>query len=122
MDQIGVLIDQLQKTKKRHAQQNDKLNAIKDEVARLEAAIIEAMEAQGVTRSASENAAVAISRPSVPSVVDWDQVYGWILSTGNIHLLERRVSVQAFRDYLEQGGNIPGIEKFVKTKLSMRTL
>ena len=89
MDQIGVLIDQLQKTKKRHAQQNDKLNAIKDGLLVWKRLLSRRWRLR-VTRSASENAAVAISRPSVPSVVDWDQVYGWILSTGNIHLLERR--------------------------------
>lgn len=56
----------------------------------------------------------------LPGRKDWAILGPYILETGQLHLLERRVSSTAYRELLEQDGEVPGIDPFVKEDISIR--
>lgn len=64
-------------------------------------------------------ATASIQRMTVPSVKDWPVVYKWVSAHGAWDLLEKRMARVAYRDRLEAGEQIPGVEPFVKVSLSL---
>ena len=73
------------------------------------------MTAKGV------KASVSISENVIPVVKDWDSFYGYILETKQPYLLERRPSVSSFRELLESGVEVPGLQPFTKRTLNIRS-
>jgi hypothetical protein len=55
----------------------------------------------------------------VPTVKDWDQVYGWITKHKALDLFERRLSTTAWRERLEAKVVVPGIEPFQRVTLHL---
>lgn len=103
------------------------LKAVQDEEKRLkelmaenELAIIEQLDAQGVTRSGVGPYSMSISTSTVGNVVDWDQVYAYIHENEAFHLLQRRLANAAYAEMLEQGEVLPGVEPFEKRSLNFR--
>lgn len=103
------------------------LKAVQDEEKRLkelmaenELAIIEQLDAQGVTRSGVGPYSMSISTSTVGNVVDWDQVYAHIHEHEAFHLLQRRLANAAYAEMLEQGETLPGVEPFEKRSLNFR--
>lgn len=103
------------------------LKAVQDEEKRLkelmaenELAIIEQLDAQGVTRSGVGPYSMSISTSTVGNVADWDQVYAYIHEHEAFHLLQRRLANAAYAEMLEQGEVLPGVEPFEKRSLNFR--
>lgn len=103
------------------------LKAVQDEEKRLkellaenEQAIIEQLDAQGVTRSGVGPYSMSISTSIVGNVDDWDQVYAYISAHEAFHLLQRRLANAAYAEMLEQGEALPGVEPFEKRSLNFR--
>lgn len=103
------------------------LKAVQDEEKRLkellaenEQAIIEQLDAQGVTRSGVGPYSMSISTSIVGNVDDWDQVYAYISEHEAFHLLQRRLANAAYAEMLEQGEALPGVEPFEKRSLNFR--
>lgn len=103
------------------------LKAVQDEEKRLkellaenELAIIEQLDAQGVTRSGVGPYSMSISTSTVGNVVDWDQVYAHIHEHEAFHLLQRRLANAAYAEMLDQGETLPGVEPFEKRSLNFR--
>lgn len=103
------------------------LKAVQDEEKRLkellaenEQAIIEQLDAQGVTRSGVGPYSMSISTSIVGNVDDWDQVYAYIGEHEAFHLLQRRLANAAYAEMLEQGEALPGVGPFEKRSLNFR--
>lgn len=55
----------------------------------------------------------------VPHVKDWPKVWQWIAKNDAWDLMERRMAKVAYRERLEAGQMIPGVERFDGVKLSL---
>jgi hypothetical protein len=104
-----------------------KLKVVQDEEKRLkelmadnELAIIEQLDAQGVTRSGVGPYSMSISTSTVGNVTDWDQVYAHIHEHEAFHLLQRRLANAAYAEMLDMGETLPGVEPFEKRSLNFR--
>jgi len=98
----------------------DEEKRLKELMAENELAIIEQLDAQGVTRSGVGPYSMSISTSTVGNVVDWDQVYAHIHEHEAFHLLQRRLANAAYAEMLEQGEVLPGVEPFEKRSLNFR--
>jgi len=98
----------------------DEEKRLKELLAENELAIIEQLDAQGVTRSGVGPYSMSISTSTVGNVVDWDQVYAHIHEHEAFHLLQRRLANAAYAEMLEQGETLPGVEPFEKRSLNFR--
>ena len=87
----------------------------------LEAEIIDILDKEGITLMRGEKATISISEKVVPTVEDWDTFYTYILDSKQPYLLERRPSVSAYREIIESGEEVPGVNSFTKRTLNMKT-
>jgi len=69
----------------------------------------------------SGDATVSIRRSIVPDVIDWNALDAHILKTKSLDLLQRRVTVSAWRARVEAGEKVPGVQPFEKQELQWRT-
>lgn len=120
---LGDLIDKLAKIKAEVEVANNELKAVKEREDKAKKEILEMMDAQGkLTRAAGKAAQVILREQVLPQVVDWDKLYGFIYEKRYLHLLQRRVSVPGFTELFETLGDVPGVEKFTKRDVTLRSL
>ena len=100
---------------------NDDLAAAKVTVDRLEAEVLGSMLDANVESVRTGTATVSVRRSSVPQVADWGALDNYIRKTGALDLLQRRVSVSAWRERLEAGKAVPGVDAFERVELAWRT-
>lgn len=86
----------------------------------LESELMEDMAKQGTDKMSGAKASVSITTSTVANVADWDSFLAYVYKMKYGHLLQRRVSDPAYRELLEQGKKVPGVEPFHKSRLNLR--
>jgi hypothetical protein len=120
-DTIGGLIDKLYANRKEISDLEAKKKALKKEAEDIESRALSLMDAQGTTRGAGKNAQALVNDKVTPHVVDWDKFYEFIHENRFYHLLHRRPSSQSCVELFENGEQIPGVEKFTKRQVNLRS-
>jgi hypothetical protein len=120
---LGDLIDQLSKNKADLELVHNREKELKEAGDKIRVQILEMMDAQGkLTRAAGKSAQVQVVDKVLPQVVDWDKFYDYIYTNRFIHLLQKRPSVPGCTELFETSGDIPGVEKFTKRDVTLRSL
>jgi len=101
---------------------NAQLKDLRAQESDVDIALLKKLDAEGLSRTATEVASVSINEETVPDVVDWDAVYAHIISTNDFSLLQRRVSSTAYRELLKLGENVPGLQPREIRRINFRTL
>lgn len=79
--------------------------------------ILALLEEQGLDKATGSEASVSLSKVPLPTVKDWPKFYAYILKTKQFDLLEKRPARGAYRERVEAGVSIPGVETFWDKKL-----
>jgi hypothetical protein len=119
---IGEQIDNMRRLKIEIDRVNEVLRELQEERARLESQLLQQFDAAGVSKATGSLATVSISERVVPNVEDWDVFWEFIKDQNAPYLLERRPAAVAYREMLENMGEIPGTKPFIKRTLNMRKL
>ncbi len=119
---LGDLIEQAHQLREVIRADERKINALKEDFKELSSQIIVQMDEQGAKRIGGLSANVSISETDVPTVKDWDLVYEYIKTNDSFYLLQKRMSAAAFRELLNLGHEVPGVEIFKDRKLNLRAL
>ena len=98
------------------------LREAKQLLAESEDEILALMQAQGINRISSQGLTLSITESIVPQIKDWPAFERFVLRNGATHLLERRVHTSAWREEIaeRQGTPVPGIEPYLRIRLSVR--
>lgn len=99
----------------------DKIKVLDEEYKNLETQLMESMDEQGITKGDGKQANFTISENVVPQVDNWDEFYRYIHRNKYWHLLERRPSVTGCRELFDTKGAIPGVQKFTRRRINLRT-
>ena len=83
---------------------------------------MERMEAEGTDKAQGSKASVTISKNVVANVTDWDELWPYIVKNKFYGLVQRRVTDTAYRELLDLGKKVPGVEPFTKRALTVRSL
>jgi len=94
----------------RMSEHEEALNVYKKEKATIDKSILDLMEAQGVQRTATDEASVSVTVRKTPMARDWDKIYRYIVDSGYCHILQKRLSSKALEEIIELEGAIDGIE------------
>ncbi len=86
----------------------------------LEALLIDQLDAQGVTKVATDTGTATLTETVLPRVENWDAFYDHIKDTDSLYLLQRRVSSGPFREHLEAGRELPGVSSYLQRSISLR--
>lgn len=121
MSTVNDKIDAMFKIREKIRKYENEIKELNEEKARIEALLLEQMDAEGMTRAAGAKASVTVTESIKPSVEDWDLFYKYIHRMKRYHLLERRPSVTGCRELFEKHGKIPGVVPFTQRQIQMRT-
>jgi len=94
---------------------------LKEKMAPLEEALLERLNAEGLTQAAGSKATIYVKKTEEPDVKDWQAVYGYVAKHGAWEILQKRISSTAWRERREEGDEVPGIDVFIRQKLNLRT-
>ena len=118
---LGAAIDKLHGLREEKRNLEAEISKIRKVMEEEEINIFALLEEQDLPGAKGHTATVSITESVVP-VLDNDEVFfDHIMKTGDLHLLERRPSVRAYRELRESGEEVPGLRPFTKRTLSLRS-
>lgn len=103
--------------KRRIGERDKELN---DQWRSLEMELLVRLEEQGMKKASTEEGTASITETVLPQVTDWDAVFAHIKATDSFYLLQKRPAAAAFRELLDSGEEVPGMEPYVKKSISLR--
>lgn len=123
---LGTLVDELWAAREDKRQLNEKLKVVEGGIDALTSELIERMEAEGLDRAAGKAASISVTPSTIPQIEDWETLLAFLVKSKNLHLLQRRISPDPWRELMTlRGGKpdaVPGTVPFVKKTLNLRTL
>ena len=117
---LGTLIDKLYELREKKRLLEAEIRSINLHQAEIETELKMLMEDAGIQNTGINGVKVSLVTEIQPAVQDWDQVYEYIRESGDFHLLHRRFSAGPYREMLQMGQAVPGVEPTEITKISMR--
>jgi hypothetical protein len=119
--ELEMKIDRLYALKKEATEWNTLATELKDEAKELEREVVEAMSDIGLSKAGTATAQISISSQVVPTVDpdNWDSIRKWAVENDYQELLPRSLNQSAFRELLNMGIEVPNVESFQKTKVSV---
>ena len=99
---------------------NAEIDILQEEKSKLEAKLMQAMREMNTTQLGSIHGTASLKVTQKPIVQDWNEFNKWILSTGNLQLLQKRISNPAYAEIINTGDAVPGVELFEQDTVSIR--
>jgi hypothetical protein len=117
---IGDRIEELHRIRELIRENEKQVKELKEEFDRKQWELMQQMEDAGLDQAKSNSATVFVSKDTVPTVKDWDSLTDYIAENEAYYLFQRRISASAWKEMVEMGQEIPGVEPYEKPKLNMR--
>jgi hypothetical protein len=125
---IGALADQIWKLKQAKKDADAVVKAIEADITAVEEQIFAMLDAQETRKGEGKLASISINSSVQANTEDWNAFMDFVAAgkrgdkKAYLHLVQRRVSVEAYRELLGLGINVPGLKPFTKRTLSVTTL
>lgn len=119
---LGAMIDKLYDLREKKRELEAQIKVIDGEFDGIEEQVMSKLAAEQVDASRGSKASCSISKTVVANIVDFDALAKYVKKTGYVHLFQRRISDPAFRELLDQGKKVPGLEPFTKSRLNLKSL
>ena len=116
----GTTVDKLVGLRNKKRDLEASVKSLEGQIEELQSQLLEEMESAGVDKFSGKLGTVSISTNVVANVEDWDALYPYIAKNKLWHLLQRRVSDPAYRELLDTGKKVPGVQPFSKKRLNLR--
>ena len=122
----GKLIDDLLRLRSDRLRRDKVVDEIKEDEAQLAKVIEQRLNHAGVVSMRGKRGSFTLSEVVVPHVVNWDKFYQFMRDQNALDLLQKRVAVGAFREYIDEVDadgmplRIPGVraDKIIKPTLT----
>lgn len=119
---LGSTIDNVWALREEKREVEATLKIIEAKISAEEEALLERLDKEETTKSQGKHASVSITSAVVANVADWTAFHAYIKKTGHFHLLQKRCSDPAYRELLDMGKKVPGVEPFTKRRINLRSL
>lgn len=114
-----ITLRQQKQTIEREAE--EKVNAIKANMVKIEAWLLAKANEQGVTSFKTQHGTAFVTTTDFANVADWDAMLSYVKDNEAYDLLEKRVSKTAVRGYIESRGAVPaGVNYGTKLEVNIR--
>jgi hypothetical protein len=117
---LGAAIDKLHTLREEKRLLEERVKDIRKVMEEEEINIFAMLEEQDIPGAKGHTASVSITESIVPVIENDELFFEHILQTGDLHLLERRPSVRAYREIKQSGEEVPGLRPFTRRTLSLR--
>lgn len=118
----GALIDQLWAAREEKRKIEATLKETEEAIKDIEEQVMERLGSEGLEKATGSKATVSVTTSVVADVQDWDKLWPYITKNKFWHLVQRRVSDPSYRELLDMGKKVPGVQPFTKRKLNLRSL
>ena len=125
---IGGTIDALWELREQKRELEAKVKEIEKKITDLTPIMFEIMDAQGTDKGAGRKGSLSIGESIQADTVDWIEFMKFVAAGKRndkgayLHLVQRRVSVEAYRELLALGIKVPGLVPYTKRVLNIRSL
>lgn len=116
---LGASIDGLYRLRERRLTLDKRSAKLKEEEATLRAKILKQLRKERASKASGRLATASIKFETIANVIDWPALHEHIRKTKSFELLQRRVAVAAFRERIDDGKEVPGIQAEQKVGLSL---
>jgi hypothetical protein len=117
---INDLINKFVDIKARKESLASEIKTCNEDLAKIEADIMEQMSNAGISQAGSDKATCFMKSTPSPSIVDWNAFYSYVAETKQFELLHKRLSSTVFRERWDAGETIPGTKMTPVWELSVR--
>lgn len=116
---LGSAIDALYSLREMRLGYERKAKELKAQETEARNAILATLEASGLQKASGHVATCGVKISTVPIVTDWDSVFTYIKDNDRFDLVQKRISVLAWRETYENEGLIPGTEAVEDIDISL---
>lgn len=115
-DLIARLVDIREEKRKIKAREKE----LNEEWRSLELEALIRLDDQGMDKASSKRGTISIGENILPQVIDWDVFGEHIIENDALYLLQRRPSAAAYRELLDSGETVPGLEPYTQRSINLR--
>lgn len=116
---IGSLIDRLSDLRLVKADLERQVDAVASQIKEVEVQIMHMMAEQNLESASHGGLVVRPTEHTYAKAENWDAFYAYVRETGYFQLLERRLAVKSYREFLDLGRQVPGLVPTKVLKLSV---
>ncbi len=117
---LGDKIDERYKLIQQRKELDKKSKELYAEITQLEGEILELMQTANLDNAGGKTSSVTITEQLVPTIVDNDAFNQYIIQEDALYLLQRRVVATRYKELIDAGETVPGLEPTTLSKLSQR--
>ena len=118
----GAIIDELWALRDQKRDLEADVKKIEAKVETLTATFSERLDAEGLDKATGKKASASFSSAVTANVEDWTTFMAYVYKNKYGHLLQRRVSDVAYRELIDAGKKVPGVQPFIKKRLNLSSL
>jgi hypothetical protein len=118
----GAIIDNIWAMREEKRRLESEVKEIEAQIKTAQDDLMARMQSEGIEKATGSKASVSISNTVVADVQDWDAFWPYIAKNKFWHLVQKRVSDPAYRELLDLGKKVPGVQPFTKHTVLVRTL
>jgi len=118
-NELGAAIDALYAIREHRLGLQRKVDELKAEEVKARERLFEMLTAIGLTKASGAVATAGIKVSKIPLVEDWDILQQHIQQTGEFDLLQKRISVTAWRARFEEDIAVPGVSMVEDVDISL---
>ena len=119
---INELIEKRAEVKQSMDSLNRELKVLRETQDHLDVLLLKKMDAEGLSRTANQQASVSINEDIVPDVTNWEEVQQYVIATEDFSLIQRRISSTAYKELLKLGEAVPGLQPRTIRRINFRSL
>lgn len=120
-DAIAAYMELRRKKERIEADMQDALKKLKGTMTMIESWLMEKADNDGVSSFKSSAGTAFLTTVDFAQVTDWDATLEFIMKHNALHMLEKRVSKKAVREYIEEASEVPpGIHYGKKLTINIR--
>ena len=116
---LGACIDALYVARATRLARQKEVEALAVEEGRIKDFLLETLAANKLEGAKGRLATAATRRTVVPVLKEWDLFTEYVRKNRAFDLFERRISRLAYRERLDAGKTVPGVEPFTVVELSL---
>jgi len=116
---LGNHIDKLFLMKLEIDREEVKIKKLKDKYEKVREAVYNKVSKEDLDGGKGKLAKVSLVRTESPSIEDFDKFFKFVIRNKSKDLIARKVNSKAWRERLEAGKKVPGVEKFVKITMRL---
>ena len=121
-DNLGAHVDELYELREAKRRKTQEIKDIEAKMETLDADIKTRMSELGVTLIRGTKASISLSHSTIPMMQDFDKFMKYVKENDADYLLQRRINSAPWRELVESGETVPGIEPMDRETLSVRKI